>query len=151
MADFQQQFYPPVSFYFKLLVDDIDGLYEAGFENVSGLDVKIETENVEEGGVSQFSRKLPKSLQYTNLVLKRGLITGSPLIKWINKALEQFIFEPKRIQVSLLNEKGNPLVNWTFSNAYPVAVKISELNSKENKYFVESLEFAYDYFIRKDI
>jgi hypothetical protein len=32
-----------------------------------------------------------------------------------------------------------------------VAVKISELNSKENKYFVESLEFAYDYFIRKDI
>jgi len=46
MADFQQQFNAPVSFYFKVIVDDIDGLYEAGFQNVSGLDVKFETVNV---------------------------------------------------------------------------------------------------------
>ena len=70
---------------------------------------------------------------------------------WINKAVQDFIFEPKRIQVNLLNENGQPSVNWSFYNAYPVSVKVSPLDSKENKYVVETLEFSYDYFKRIDI
>lgn len=150
MADNQQEFYPPVGFYFKVIVDDINGLYEAGFENVSGLEVKIETEPIQEGGVNQFTRKLPKALQYSNLILKRGLIKGSPLMTWINKAVQNFVFEPKRVQVNLLDGDGNPSVNWSFYNAYPVSVKISDLNSRDEKYVVETLELAYDYFIRID-
>ena len=69
---------------------------------------------------------------------------------WINKAVQNFQFEPKRIQVNLLNEKGTPSVNWTFSNAYPVSVKVSDLNSRDEKYVIETLEFAYDYFMRVD-
>jgi phage tail-like protein len=150
MADNQQQFYPPVGFYFNVIVDDITGVYEAGFESVSGLDVKIETETIQEGGVNQFTRKLPKGLQYSNLVLKRGLIKGSPLMTWINKAVQNFIFEPKRIQVNLLNEKGTPSINWSFYNAYPVSVKVSDLNSRDEKYVIETLEFAFDYYVRID-
>lgn len=142
--------YPSLVFYFKVLVTGIDGKYEAGFESVSGLDVKIETEPIREGGENQFSRKLPKALQYSNLILKRGLLVGTPFMSWINKAVQNFTFEPKMVNVMLMNEKGEPLVNWTFHNAYPVSVKVSDLNSTENKYAIETLELAYDYFERTD-
>lgn len=153
MADNQTDFYPPVGFYFEVFIVGITqrGTSEAGFENVSGLDVKIETEPVQEGGVNQFTRKLPKALQYQNLVLRRGLVKGSPLMTWINNAITNFIFAPKTVQVNLLNEQGKPAVNWSFFNAYPVSVKVSDLNSRDEKYVVETLELAYDYFIRKDI
>jgi phage tail-like protein len=150
MADNQTN-YPPVVFYFKVLVDGVNGKYEAGFESVSGLDVKIETETIQEGGENQFSRKLPKALQYSNLILKRGLLVGSPFMTWISKAVQDFNFEPKMVNVMLMNEKGDPLVNWAFQNAYPVSVKVSDLNSTENKYAIETLELAYDYYDRTDL
>jgi len=50
-----------------------------------------------------------------------------------------------------MNEEGNPLVNWAFYNAYPVAVKVSYLNSTENKYNIETLELAYDYYERTNL
>ena len=142
--------YPPPAFYFKVFVNGLEGKYEAGFEALSGLDVKIETDTIQEGGENQFQRKLPKALQYTNLVLKRGLIEGSPFMTWINKAVKSFEFEPKIVHVILVNEKEEALVNWAFHNAYPVSIKVSDFNSTENKYAIETLEFAYDYFERTD-
>ena len=141
---------PPVGFYFEVKVAGIAGIYEAGFENVSGLEVKIETDPIQEGGVNNFSRKLPKGLQYSNLVLKRGLIKGSPLMDWINKAVKNFDFEPRIIEVNLLDGVGEPSINWSFHNAYPVSVKISDLSSRDEKYVIETLEFAYDFFDRTD-
>ena len=92
MPDNQLQFYPPAGFYFKVKVDSIEGVNEAGFENVSGLEVKIETETIQEGGENQLSRKLPKGLQYSNLILKRGILVGSPFMTWINEAVQNFNF-----------------------------------------------------------
>jgi phage tail-like protein len=145
-----QNIYPPVSFYFKLMVQGVNEEGEARFENVSGLDAKIETEPIVEGGENQFSRKLPKALQYSNLILKRGLLIGSPLMEWISQAVESFKFSPKQVNVILMNEKEEALVNWVFFNAYPLAVKVSDVNSTENKYAIETLELAYDYFKRED-
>ena len=48
-----------------------------------------------------------------------------------------------------MNEKEEILVSWAFHNAYPVNVKVSDLNSTENKYAIETLELAYDYFERR--
>ena len=148
MSDNQLQFYPPAGFYFKVKVDSIEGVNEAGFENVSGLEVKIETEAIQEGGENQFSRKLPKGLQYSNLILKRGILVGSPYMTWINEAVQNFIFKPQMVMVILINEKEEKMVSWAFHNAYPVSVKVSDLNSTENKYAIETLELAYDYFER---
>lgn len=149
MTDNQNK-YPSAGFYFKVQVEGINEDQEARFQYVSGLDVKIETEAIQEGGENRFSRKLPKALQYSNLVLKRGLLVGSPFMTWINKAVQNFTFEPKRVHVLLMNENGEPLVNWTFYNAYPVAVHVSDLNATENSYAIETLELAYDYYERTD-
>jgi phage tail-like protein len=149
MPDNKEQFYPPAAFYFKVIVNDLEGIYEAGFQNVSGLEVKIETEKVQEGGENQFSHKLPKPLKSSNLMLNRGLLVGSPIMTWISEAVQKFIFKPKMVMVLLMDEKGEKLVSWAFHNAYPVSITVSDFNTTENKYVVESLELAYDYFERR--
>lgn len=138
------------AFYFKLLVAGTNGNDEATFEDVSGLDVKIETETIEEGGENQFDRRVPKQIPQTNLVLNRGMIDGSSLMAWINATLQSLAFTTRTLTVILLDEKGKSLASWTFYNAYPVAVKISDIKSSENKYFIQTLEFAYSYFERTD-
>jgi len=148
MADIQSGYYPPVGFYFDVFVEGITGINEGNFQEVSGLNVKIGTEEVVEGGENRFVHRLPTAPKYENLILKRGLLKGSSLIDWVRTSVEQFKFVPKLVVVKLLDATGNPLVSWSFSNAYPVGLRISEFKSQENALVVETLELAFDYFTK---
>lgn len=124
---------------------------EASFQEVSGINVSLETKGYPEGGVNDYSHKLPERAKYDNLFLKRGLLHGSSLLQWINDAVKNFTFTPKLLEVSLLNEEGNKLVTWSFSNAYPVGLKVTDFKSQDNSIVVETLEIAYNYFTRVDV
>ncbi|MES2373023.1 MAG: phage tail protein [Bacteroidota bacterium] len=141
----------PVSFYFRVMFDGNDTESECAFQEVKGINVSLETAPTHEGGVNDYSHKLPIRTKYDNLELKRGFLHGSSLLTWVNNAVRNFIFEPKLVQVFLINELGNELVMWSFGNAYPVAVKISEFKSTDNSIVVETIELAYAYFERVDL
>jgi phage tail-like protein len=141
----------PVSFYFSVMVDGMDTEAECAFQEVSGINVTLDVESVDEGGVLDYSHRLPKRAKYENLVLKRGFFHGSSLLKWANDAVRNFTFTPKTVQVSLLNELGSELAIWSFVNAYPVGLKISEFKAQDNSIVVETFEIAYSYFQRVDI
>lgn len=138
----------PVSFRFNVKIQDASGLYEGSFQDVSGLNVSIEMETINEGGVNDYSYKIPKRVKYDNLVLKRGLLKSSSLVSWINDAVRNFKFSTRKVDVLLLDEEMNALVTWSFFDAYPVSVKVSDLKAKENELVFETLEFAYSYFER---
>lgn len=141
----------PVSFYFRVDFEDLDADVECAFQEVSGINASLVVKSIDEGGVLDYSHKLPERTKYDNLILKRGFLHGSSLLQWINKAVREFTFTPKIIQVSLLNELGNELAMWSFANAYPVSIKISDFKAQENAIVVETLEIAYNYFQRVDI
>ena len=67
-------YYPPVAFKFHVFIDDIYGAKEGSFQEVMGLNVKIETEDIQEGGENRFVHKFPKAPKYPNLILKRGML-----------------------------------------------------------------------------
>ena len=141
----------PVGFHFDVKISGITEEDECSFSDVSGLNVTFELETVNEGGVNEFVHKLPKRAKYENLVLKRGILKNSSLIAdWINKAVREFTFSPKQIDIMLLDENNLPTVSWSLVNAYPVAIKISEFKAKGNDIVVETLELAYNYFERKN-
>lgn len=146
MDNDQSNYYPPVGFYFKVDVAGIDGKNEGSFQEVSGLNVKIGTEEVKEGGENRFVHRLPTPPKYENLVLKRGMLLGSGLIGWAQDSLEQFSFSPKTVNVNLMDENAGPIASWQFVNAYPVALRISDLKAQENAIVVETLELSFDYF-----
>lgn len=139
-------YYPPVGFYFKVNVIGITGQNEGSFQEVSGISVKVGVDEVKEGGENRFVHRMPTPPKYENLVLKRGMLLGSPLITWAQTSIEQVTFSPKTIVVNLMDEKSSPIASWKFINAYPVAIKVSDLKAQENAIVVETLELCYDYF-----
>jgi len=141
-------YYPPVGFHFKVefigVADNNDS--DMRFQEVSGLNMELGTEEVVEGGENRFSHKLPSRAKYNNLVLKRGMLTNSQLIDWIKDAVENFNFLPVEVIVKLLNENHEPLVSWSFTKVWPVKWSISDFKSTDNSIVVETLELAYNYF-----
>ncbi|MBN9382177.1 MAG: phage tail protein [Chitinophagaceae bacterium] len=148
MPNTQSSYYPPVGFYFRVSVTGINGQNEGNFQEVTGLNVKLDVEEIKEGGENRFAHRLPARPKYENLVLKRGMVADSFLITWARRATEQFIFTTKTVVLSLLNDDGVPLAAWNFVNAYPVAIKMSEFKAQENSIAIETLELCFDYFER---
>lgn len=144
-------YYPPVSFHFKV---EVLGLppndHDARFTEVGGLSVEIGTEEIAEGGENRFIQKFPTRTKYSELVLKRGLLLNSEIFNWIKQCVEDLKITLKNLDVKLLNEKHEPLLTWHVYNAYPTKWSVSDLNANSNTVVIESLQIFYQYF-RLDI
>ena len=139
--------YPATNFYFKVTFSGFSAEDDTKFLEVSGLEKKMEYEPLEEGG-SQRVFYIPTRVSYKNLILKRGIFKGSGLTEWCDNTFENYAIELQDIQISLLDEQGNPLASWAVANAYPVKWSMSPFNSMKNEFAVESLEIAYESFKR---
>ena len=140
--------YPPTSFSFIVNgISTLEGI-DSQFQSISGLTTEIKTEEYAEGGENRFVHQLPLRPQYPNLVLKRGLILNSGLIKWCRDAMENFEFEPRDLLISLHGGIGStaPLMFWNVVGAYPVKWNVSDFNAEENKLAIETVELKYRYF-----
>ena len=116
------------------------------FSEVSGISAELQTEDVAEGGNNSFKYHLPQPAKYGNLVLKRALsTTPSMLIMWANEAIYNFNFSPCTVVVTLLNENHLPVKVWSFNNAYPVKLDVSQFGADKSELVIETLELAYNY------
>ncbi|QWV99070.1 phage tail protein [Geomonas nitrogeniifigens] len=139
-------YYPPWGFYFRVEFGISRDKNDVRFQMVSGLSVEYDTEEYKEGGENRFTHKLPVRTKYADLVLKRGMLTDSEVIKWFLRAFRDRDFEPTDLNVILMNEKGEPLKTWRVSHATPRKWQVSDLNSGENALVIETLELTYRYF-----
>jgi len=140
-------YYPPVGFHFRVEVLDLPANdNDVRFTEVSGLSVEMSTEEVAEGGENRFVQKYPVRAKYPELVLKRGLLLNSEVVKWAQKCIEDLDIQPKNIDVTLLNDEHQPLVTWHVVNAYPTKWAVSDLNAINNAVLIESLQLYYQYF-----
>lgn len=137
-------YYPPLGFHFRVEFGNIKGEFQ--FQSVSGLSAELETEQVSEGGENRFNHKLPVRAKYPNLVLKRGVLVNSDLVKWCRKAIEDYDIKPVNMTISLLNEEHEPLMTWNVVHAYPVKWAVADFNAEESKIVIETIELAYNYF-----
>jgi phage tail-like protein len=137
---------PPLGFRFSVLflaLGVIPNPLDILFQKVSGLGATVETYPVSEGGQNLYTQLLPKKIQYTNLVLERGMVVGSPLVIEFNAAMSQFNFKPSNVLVSLLDHTRIPIASWLCMKAYPVKWSVSDLDANANAVVVEHMELAY--------
>jgi phage tail-like protein len=144
--------YPPTAFHFKVAIGPPGqgATADASFQEVSGIQVQSNSEDVVEGGENRFTHRLPTAAKFANLVLKRGVVVkNSPLAKWVADTLGGNLSKPiapKSLTVFLLDEKQKPLISWAFTHAYPVRWDISAMNAMENALLTETMELSYHYF-----
>lgn len=140
-------FAPPVGFHFLVVFELFPQTpQDFRFQEVSGLDVEIEMEPVKEGGQNRFTHQLPVRNRYTDITLKRGLFIGSGITLWCKNAIEDFLFVPTNVLISLLSPEHIPLQSWYIVNAVPKKIQVSNFNAQENSVVVESLVLSYNYF-----
>lgn len=138
--------YPPVGFSFWVSFELTDSPIDLAFQDVSGISMELQSEDIVEGGENRFTQKLPLRANYSPLVLKRGLAVDSKLTDWARDAIENLSIRPASVLVALLNEKQEPLVAYRFLNAYPLKWNISNFNAESSNIVIESLELYYQYF-----
>ncbi len=139
-------YYPPVGFHFKVEFVGLGNDNDVRFQSVSGLSVEYDTETFKEGGENRFEHKLPVRTKYPDLSLKRGMLTDSEVIRWVLDALQNRSFDPRDVDVSLLNEEHEALRTWHVHRAWPKKWSVSDLNAQENSLVIESLELSYGHF-----
>ena len=143
-------YYPPWGFYYKVefRIPESDPLPadDARFQSVSGLSVEYDYESFKEGGENRFEHKLPVRTKFADLVLKRGMLTNSGVIKWCLAAFRDREFKPADISVILMNEKSDPLRTWNVAHAIPKKWLVSDFNANESSIVIETMELTYRYF-----
>jgi phage tail-like protein len=139
-------YYPPVAFHFKVEIQDLSSDNDVRFSEVQGLSVEMASEEVAEGGENRFIQKYPTRAKYPELVLKRGLLVSSEVIKWVRECIQDFNIQPKNIDVKLLNEAHDPLMTWHVVNAYPTKWSVSDFNATNSAVTIETLQLFYQYF-----
>ena len=139
-------YYPPVGFHFRVSFE-LPGIAgdasDSRFQEVSGISAEINVEEIKEGGENRFVHRIPVRAKYSNLVLKRGMLTNSKLISWFRDAVENFNFTPTTVTVKLLNENHEPISSWTFVEAWPVKWSVSNFNAGESQLVIDTIELSY--------
>ena len=146
--------YPHVGFHFRVTFEEIQGgsTLEAGFQEVTGLTVKMETEEVAEGGENRYKLKLPTRNSFGEITLKRAFYVDNAISDWALDALEaanDFDFDPMHLTIDLLDENHDTMAQWRVQNAWPTQLQISDLKSEDNGIVVETLTLTYQFFNRK--
>jgi phage tail-like protein len=130
-------------------------LGDGGFQEVTGLEIEMEAQELKEGGRNDGMVRLIGRGKYTNLVLKRGMFfppsggVAPEMWRWIQTVLGG-TRPPTRYDgtIDVLDTRGEAagrtLATWSFTRGLPVRVKGPELNAKTGEIAIEELHIAHE-------
>ncbi len=134
--------FPYRNSYFEV---EIGGEIVAGFTDISGLNVQSEIVEYREGGVNEFTHKLPGQLHASNVVLSRGLTDYEMFFKWLIESTTTARTDVQQnIVISLSDKQGTKVWGWEFRNAYPVRWRGPRMVSGGVRVALEAFEFTYE-------
>jgi phage tail-like protein len=127
---------------FNFLVE-IDGITQAGFQEVSGLDASTDPVDYREGADPNHVRKLTGLNKYTPITLKRGITTTDELWKWRETVINGKT-ERRNGSIVLLDESGAEKLRWNFSDAWPSKWTGPSFNATSTAVAIETLEITHE-------
>jgi phage tail-like protein len=129
---------------FQFLVE-IDGITNARFQEVGGLDATIDVVEYREGGDILGTRKFPGQTKHSNLSLKRGYTDDTQLYKWFEDVMTGRTENiRKHLSVVQIDMAGQEVLRWNLYQAFPVKYTAPSFNAKGNDLSIETLELAYE-------
>jgi phage tail-like protein len=138
-----QRNYPYANNRFKV---EINGITQANFLEVIIPEVANEVIEHREGTQPTNSAvKQAGLVTCGNLILTWGMNGSMELYNWRKLVEQGKLSQAKRsIAVTVMDEEGNDVVRFTFSNAWPSKYKAPDLNAMGNGIAIETLEIVFD-------
>ena len=136
---------------------EVDGIEIGRFMEISGLEVSIETEDVQEGGQNSYVHKLPGRMSWPNMRLKRGITQNDSLFAWMNKSSgEQFTASGNKLTrssaaITLMGPGGKRIRAWEIDGAFPVKWTGPSFSVSSTDMAVEELEITHHGFRARDL
>jgi phage tail-like protein len=124
---------------------EMDGLYVAGFGELSGLQLQTEVFEYKEGGLNTYTHKLPGQTSYSNITLKWGSTDSYALWDWyygIATARKTGTFK-KAISVIQFDGEQREIRRWNLREAFPVKWVGPNFNTSASQVGIETLEIAF--------
>lgn len=114
-----------------------------GFSECSGLEVALQTDEHREGGNNGTVLKFPTRITWTNIKLRRGVVTSDDLFKWHYSFVEG---KGKRRDgiITLQDDQHKPVRSWRFTRGMPVKWTGPTLNAGQSQVAIEELEIAHE-------
>jgi len=128
-----------------------DGQRLGGFTEVSGLATENDVVEYREGSDSaQVIRKIPGVAKFSNITLKRGIISGNTdLWDWRQMVIDGDIAGARKNGSIIMYDKDmQPVAQWEFENAWPVKIVGPSQKSDGNDVAMEELTIAHEYIMR---
>ena len=126
---------------------EIDGLVEATFREASGFGSEHDIiEQKEQGSKGNtVIRKIPGTLRWQNISLKRGMTSNKELWDWRQKVIEGKI-EDARVNGSIVgyDEDGEEKIRYNFRRGWPNKWESTGMNASGNEPVVESIEITHE-------
>ncbi len=135
---------PPVSFYFNVVFQWGSQQATASFMEVSGLEMEIGTKGINPLG-NDGGQTLPTGeIKHSNIVLKRPLeAIDREIAKWVKECFSFMVgknkIRPCLLIISLLDADGQPYASWECMQAFPIKWSLSPMNAEESKLSIETL------------
>ena len=136
---------------------EVDGVEIGSFMEVSGLEVNVGVEDLEEGGENSFVHKLPGRMTWPNITLKRGITQNDALLTWLNKSSgEQFAASGNKLTrstaaITLIGPSAKRIRAWEFAGAFPIRWKGPSFAVDSNDWATEELEITHHGFRAKTL
>ena len=127
---------------------EMKGITEGSFSECSGLQAELEIFEWQEGGVNNFTHRLPGRAKFSNITLKRGIATPE-LWKWFNDARSGKI-QRHNISIVLYGYQGMRKIQWSVSGALPIKWIGPNFKADANEVAVESIELIHNGFDRSE-
>ena len=117
----------------------------AGFQEVSGLDVEAQIIEYRHGDSPIFSnQKMPGLTKFGNITLKRGImVKDNSFFDWYN-TIKMNTIQRRTVTIQLLDENSNAVMTWTLQNCWPTKISATDLKSDGNELAVETIELAHE-------
>jgi phage tail-like protein len=131
---------PFLAFRFEVALDNLP---VAGFSECSGLQLEVEVQDYNEGGMNAIVRKFPGRTKQANITLKRGVIDRQ-LWDWFYQTTQGTVTFRNATIVVRDPSGGQEVLRWTVERAFPAKLSGPELNATQNSVAVETLELCHE-------
>jgi phage tail-like protein len=143
--------YPFKKFNYALI---IDGITEARFSEISGIDATIEPVEYRVGDEGfNYARKFGGLTKYGNVTLKWGMTESMEFFEWLNQVSTGELLDEERnknFSISLFDDNGqDELASWSFEHAWPTKYTGTDFNATASEVAIESVEIVFEHMVRE--
>jgi phage tail-like protein len=126
-----------------LALSAIGNVALGGFSECTGLEMSLDMQEYEEGGLNGYAHRFPTRVKWNNITLRKGMGASNSLWDW-HYGFVTGTGKRRDGIISLQNDIHVPTHIWYFRRGLPVRYSGPTMNAAQSNVAIESIEIAHE-------